>query len=228
LQTQIDALSRKASTAETILENITTERDAAVSQLSVAWCTIEQLKAENEDLKAGNDDLNARMGQMTNHHDNETQRWEAKKEAVQRKHEKKIEAMKVRMGDAGVQSSGLQNEIASFSRFDNNTETQRCDAPQTAELAHKDVNTMFDLSVKQDAANDTTRDRRQHLQIDDSQDSEDSIYEAPKNKGKGRSQTKHSRPTKNAPNDETPKDLTYLSFIDVRFPSSMVVCTTTD
>ena len=48
----MDASNRKFNTAETILRNITQERDSAVSQLSLAYITIEQLKAENEDLRA--------------------------------------------------------------------------------------------------------------------------------------------------------------------------------
>lgn len=52
LQKQLDAAGRRSTTAETILQNITQERDSAVSQLSIAYVTIEQLKAENEDLKS--------------------------------------------------------------------------------------------------------------------------------------------------------------------------------
>lgn len=59
LQTQLDATSRKSKTAETLLQNMTEERDSAVSQLSVAYVTIEELKAENESLVA-------RLQQQTN------------------------------------------------------------------------------------------------------------------------------------------------------------------
>ena len=52
LQASLDAAVRRSNTTETILRNITQERDSAVSQLSVAYVTIEQLKAEVEDLQS--------------------------------------------------------------------------------------------------------------------------------------------------------------------------------
>ncbi len=69
----MDATARKAATAETILKNITQERDSAVSQLGVAYFTIEQLKGDNEVLREENNDLKARIGQLTMNHESETQ-----------------------------------------------------------------------------------------------------------------------------------------------------------
>ena len=69
----MDAATRKAATAETILKNITQERDSAVSQLGVAYFTIEQLKGDIEALREENNDLKARIGQLSVNHENETQ-----------------------------------------------------------------------------------------------------------------------------------------------------------
>ena len=68
----MDATTRKAATAETILKNITQERDSAVSQLGVAYFTIEQLKGDNEALREENNDLKTRIGQLTVNHESET------------------------------------------------------------------------------------------------------------------------------------------------------------
>lgn len=73
LEAQVDATTRKAATAETILKNITQERDSAVSQLGVAYFTIEQLKGDNEALREENHDLKTRIGQLTVNHESETQ-----------------------------------------------------------------------------------------------------------------------------------------------------------
>ena len=69
----MDATTRKAATAETILKTITQERDSAVSQLGVAYFTIEQLKDDNEVLREENNDLKAQIGQLSVHHESETQ-----------------------------------------------------------------------------------------------------------------------------------------------------------
>ena len=73
LEAQLDATARKAATAETILKNITQERDSAVSQLGVAYFTIEQLKGDNEVLGEENNDLKARISRLTMNNENETQ-----------------------------------------------------------------------------------------------------------------------------------------------------------
>ena len=47
---QLEATERKAAVSDTILKNITKERDSAISQLGVAYFTIEELKSENKKL----------------------------------------------------------------------------------------------------------------------------------------------------------------------------------
>ena len=73
LEAQVDATTRKAATAETILKNITQERDSAVSQLGVAYFTLEQLKGDIEALREENEDLKTRIGQSTVNHESEKQ-----------------------------------------------------------------------------------------------------------------------------------------------------------
>lgn len=61
LQSQIQSIDRKATVAETAFRNVSQERDAAVSQLSVAFFTVEQLKADNASLADENQLLKARL-----------------------------------------------------------------------------------------------------------------------------------------------------------------------
>ncbi|KAG8533216.1 uncharacterized protein KY384_001999 [Bacidia gigantensis] len=63
LHKEVDASNRRATTAETILNNITRERDSTVNQLSVAFVTIERLKAENQNLREGNQALKSLASQ---------------------------------------------------------------------------------------------------------------------------------------------------------------------
>ena len=83
LQMQLDAANRKASTTETILKSITQERDSAVSQLSVAFVTVEQLKLDNASVMQENRELKARISQMADEHSVETKQWVAKESALQ-------------------------------------------------------------------------------------------------------------------------------------------------
>jgi len=84
LQSQLDASNRKASTFETVVNNMTKERDSAVSQLGVAYFTIEQLKSENNALTSENQKLKDRIRHLTASHENETQDWTTKEEYLRR------------------------------------------------------------------------------------------------------------------------------------------------
>lgn len=176
-----------------------------MSQLSVAWCTLEQLKADNEDLKAENDELHARLNQI---------------DAIPQDHVERYKAMKVNMNAADMQNAGLQNSHALTSHIGNIAVSHQRNSQQTAQPTHKDANTMFDLSAKQDVAYSTTRDGQQHMQADDTQRREPLVYEARKTKEKGGLPMKQSCATKVVASDDSPRNLTYLSFIDVRFFSS--------
>ncbi len=84
LQSQLDVSNRKASTFETVVNNMTKERDSAVSQLGVAYFTIEQLKSENNILATENRELKGQNHHLTASHENETQEWTTKEEDLRR------------------------------------------------------------------------------------------------------------------------------------------------
>ena len=84
LQSQLDGTHRRASTLQTVVDNMTKERDSAVSQLGVAYFTIEELKNENRDLATDNQQLRAQIKQLNANHDNETLQWTTKEEDLRR------------------------------------------------------------------------------------------------------------------------------------------------
>ena len=63
---------------------MTKERDSAVSQLGVAYFTIEQLKSENNILATENRELKIKNNHITASHENETQEWTNKEEDLRR------------------------------------------------------------------------------------------------------------------------------------------------
>ena len=65
LQGQADLTNRKLAVSATKIKNLTHERDAAVSQLSIAYLTTEHLKSENEALTEENRFLKAQIAQFT-------------------------------------------------------------------------------------------------------------------------------------------------------------------
>ena len=190
------------------MKNITHERDSAVSQLGVAYFTIEQLKVENEGLKEENTELKTRLGQSSDDHENQTQKWTAREEALRRKVDRRTEAVQSMTEESGVQPSRMQDENYSRGRH---TESAGGDVDFTA---HKDANTMFDLLPGRKNREEPSKGGRRTVQIDDSQDSEDSGYEVPTAKGKDKA--KPPRSVKNAQGGETSQNLTYLSFLEVK------------
>ena len=214
LQQQLDSLKRKYSTAETILKDITQERESAVSQLVVAYGTVEELKRETESLKEENTELKARITYLSNGRQDGTQEGTAKEDSYQCKPDARIQAVKSMKERINAQKYGAQQKgRPTTDRSQDFTETpgQRAKA-----LANKNANTTFDLSSKRDAQRVPARASGQNVQIDDNQDSEDSVYEAPVGKAKGKGPAKPSRRSHIAQDEEASRDLTYLSFIDVR------------
>lgn len=105
LQSQLDASYRKASTFETVVNNITKERDSAVSQLGVVYFTIEQLKSENNALTTENQKLKDRVKQLTTSLENETQDWTTKEEYLR----KQIQQTKESVRNLEEMSRGVFN-----------------------------------------------------------------------------------------------------------------------
>lgn len=214
MQQQVDVSKRKYSTAETILKNITQERDSAVSQLVVAYGTVEQLKRENESLKKENSELKARIVHRSNGREDGTQEWTAKEGFHQRRLDTRAEAVNTLKEEANAQELGAQQESGPYKESSHNF--KETSGQHAKASASKDVNTMFDLSSKQYAKSVPARASQHNVQIDDDQASEDSVYEAPVGDTKGKGPTRSSRRSHSAQDDEASRDLTYLSFIDVR------------
>jgi len=210
----VDASKRKYSTAETILKNITQERDSAVSQLVVAYGTVEQLKHENESLKEENIELKARIVHMSNDCEDGTQERTAKERSHRRKLDTRAEVVKTMKEEPKAQKFGAQQ--ASGPTKERSQEFMETPGQYTKALANKDANTMFDLSSSQYTKSVPAKASRHHVQIDDEQETEDSVNEAPVRRAKGKGPTKSSRRSHGVQDDEASPDLTYLSFIDVR------------
>lgn len=190
-----------------------------MSQLGVAYFTIEQLKVENEGLKDENSQLKARISQLTSDRESETQKWTVKEQSLLRKLNRRTEAVETMAEKVGVQTADLHigNDFATH--VPDHTENQ---GPNAEPSIHKDANTMFDLHPEQKITagvteNRVTRNPDRTVRIIDSEDSDGSVCEAPKVKGKGAVgvEGKSSRGAKNAQDDESSRDLTYLSFLDV-------------
>ena len=81
--------------------------------------------------------------------------------------------------------------------------------------APKDLDTMFNLSSRQNFGYQDQKDKTRSAM---SEDSSDSMDEAPQRRRKGKTSSQQLQPLQGAAGDETGQDLTYLSFLDVRFP----------
>ena len=199
LQIQLDAANRKASTTEAILNEMTKQRDAAVAQLSVAWCTIEQLKVDNEDLKAEIDGLRARGNQIGGNQQTRTQKYASSELDIER---------------LTVQPSGALDNHNPLSRIDADTHKQRHSRDSAEESVREDAGTMFDLSVRQNVSRNAPKAHQRNMDKQDSVLQGDVVIKESRGKEKGRSQAHQSHSTRHVV-DETSKNLTYLSFIDV-------------
>ncbi|KAL9127426.1 MAG: hypothetical protein Q9217_003695 [Psora testacea] len=202
----------KVSTAETMLQNITQERDSTVSQLGVAYITIEQLKNENESLKKENSHLKGLVSQLTNAHESEKQQWTAKENALQRKVERRTEAV--------MATRDITNNIASRSPRKKSSRTQFQDHSQASRTglkppsAGKDDEDLFDLTPRhQETTGKSTKDKVSPPILDDEFVNEDSTCERPC-QGKVVEKQRAFRRPRDCETEDPSKDLTYLSFFD--------------
>ena len=196
------------STTETILKNITQERDSAVSQLGIAYFTIEQLKAENETLKDENNNLKTRLSQLTTGDEKETRQSLIKEEALRRKLDRKAEAERS-MAEHAVQHLEVQDKSVSRTRNPEGIE------PNARPSTRQSRNNGFDLLPSRKNIDEPSQGAQRTVQIDDSQDSDESVYKAPEGKGKANGDVRSPRDGKNAQANETSQNLTYLSFLEV-------------
>ena len=206
LQGQLDNSNRKTSTTETILRNITQERDSAISQLGVAYFTIEQLKVEVEGLRGENDELKTRLAQLSSHHKNESQPSAAKDEASRQQLDRRAEADQSIVDETGVEPPQLPERNVPKTRHVESV------GRGMESSTHKDADTMFDLHQSRKDVDECSKGGQRTVQMDDSQDSDDSMSEATRAKGKGK-----ARSPCNAKNvqEEPSQNLTYLSFLEV-------------
>lgn len=214
LQQQVDASKRKYSTAEAILKNITQERDSAVSQLVVAYGTVEQLKHENESLKAENGELKARVNHLSNGREGVTQERIAKQDSHHRRAHKRAETVQDIRDETNVQGYGVQQKSVPI--IDRHQELSETPGEPAKASVNKDGNAMFDLRSKQYRKGNRAGVLPQNQPNGYLEDSEDSVYEAPTGKTTGKGPAKPSRRLHSAQDDGGSPDLTYLSFVDVR------------
>ena len=201
-----------------VLKQITQERDSAVSQLGVAFVTIEQLKVENEDLRKENNRLKARSGRSHKHQDMQAEAISAQSQEAR--------------GEGAVEDKSKENAIASRASQkaqvpSSHTQSRRDPKRRTQNGSPvKDADNMFDLSSRQDTKKFYGNNQETYSQEETSEDNEESIYECSRRIGKGKSPAKESYPSKNAQDQETgaAQDLTYLSFLDVRSLFSPILC----
>lgn len=211
LQQEVDIAQRRYSTAETILKQITQERDSAVSQLGIAFVTIEQLKVENENLKDENNELRSRLEQVDDEHEPETNHLTAKGVSLRQNLDLKAGAAKSKDQERYTQMPDIRT---SSSRAQARTyfERQKAEGP-----SHKDGDTMFDLSSRQVTTKLHEQPQKEYIHGENSQSSGDSVDEVPQTKRRGKSPVKVTHRSENAQNEEVAHDLTYLSFLDVGF-----------
>ena len=193
----MDTSNRKATTTETILRNITLERDSAVSQLGVAYVTIKQLEAENEDLKEENRVLRG-----------PTQALSEGPESTIKKSRGTINVGK----DQTKAAHTLNDQIspAKSTRFTKRS-NRHTSGTEAKSIADPDI---FDLTPRPHVPVDNLSRANQKENGVDSEESEASIDEVPRVRAnKDATKRKSSRFDRTQPEIST-RDLTYLSFLD--------------
>ena len=214
LQKELDASNHRFSTAEAIINNVTHERDSAVSQLGVAYVTIEQLKAENAALRAENAEVDERLRAI-----------DSKQEPVGR--DQQIQADILQRGSNGPKEAWksvqhVQETVASSRRQTDRPKhghTQEAAGhgiqPQAKKFTISDDDELFDLSAKPTRTLPKAAEESVNAhQI--SQNSRADRLPGSYKKTRSNQQASASFPPNAAVNGESSKNLTYLSFIDTR------------
>ncbi|KAL6716485.1 hypothetical protein ACLMJK_006052 [Lecanora helva] len=211
LQQQVDAGQRKSSTAETILKQITQERDSAVSQLGVAYVTIEQLKADNESLIERNEELSARVDELTR-----ALKGNVPSQKTQEAHQRQqlasdLDTAQLTKKKAKAEKRKVQHSTANNTREQDlkQSEQKRSERP-----IQKDTDTMFDLSIRQKQSRLHEENENDSDQNETSRNSDTSFHETDQRKKKGKATTQPYFSSKDLSNDEGAQNLTYLSFLD--------------
>ena len=197
LQSQLDASNRKATTTETILRSITQERDSAVSQLTVAYVTIKQLQAENENLREDNQVLRG----QPQHISEDT-------EGAARKYRQANGAGNGRSIPPQALNQNSPNKSTRFAK-------RSSDRVGSRQATNTKDNDMFDLTPRPQATiNNSGRVAQQSVQ-QEADESEASVYEHTYTRRKDNTATQPTSSRGNGTrNAEPSQDLTYLSFLD--------------
>ena len=174
---------------------------------------------ENESLKEENIQLKGRINQLRNAHDNETQQWATLENALQRKIERRTEAVKTLREQTGRSVSGSQENKASTAQVQDQTHTSRTSRNQHP--APKDNDGLFDLTPKHhEMTGKSTQSRVSRIIPEDDGDSDDTVEQRPTKVRLAEKQASFNR-LEDGETGDASKDLTYLSFFDVRirFPA---------
>ena len=249
LQSQVQSTDRKAVVAETTLRNVTKERDSAVSQLGVAYFTIEQLKAENANLANENQALKTKLAAGKDVKENQVHHATLKHDEapthLERSPAKSFNAkLPLRNTDVGKATAGRTANAPQLSRFEqfqaklamrqaqgqdglssvarDSAGSARQDAAQMKNASRHSSNQKRNSYVEPHPTDLFPRDQQvqQPGHYQTSQSSEDSdreethrediAFEAPP------SSRPQSGPTQASEHEDSARDLTYISFVDVR------------
>ena len=85
LREQVTSETRKFEVSEVAVKTLTKERDAAVTQLGVAFFTTEQLKTEKQSLSDRNIRLQAEIGQLKAEQEAQAKKWQRLEENLREK-----------------------------------------------------------------------------------------------------------------------------------------------
>ena len=94
LQDRLDLTVQKLSTAEINTRNLTRERDAALAQLGVAFCSSEDLKRENQVLVGANEALKDDLTRLQAEVEDQKQQWARKESSLLKKMRQRDEAVR--------------------------------------------------------------------------------------------------------------------------------------
>ena len=207
LQQQVDVGQRRYSTAETILRQITQERDSAVSQLGVAFLTIEQLKLENETLRDANNGLKARLDQAGHSVEHNSRNFNADRVLSKKSLAPNAEGVQIKTSETNTQTSTSRNTDAPTSHAQDHKKTEK---RQGKVSDYEKFDAVFDVSARKDT---------EELQEDELEASDEFVHDAAEKKAKSKSPVLPNHRMDNTRYDDVSHDLTYLSFLDVCFHS---------
>jgi hypothetical protein len=219
LQEQADSANRKCTISDIAIKNVTQERDSAVTQLSVAYLTTEQLKAENEQLIQENSRLLKQLAQfMTIDHDDthaseqvdNDQRAKLQRQALSEPHSL------IETGDDHQHTAAQTTRQSASNKFSRRDESQVDDHPQSRFSTVKAATvpqpeTTSGAKIDVSGRKRIKKTRMILEEYSESEKSDDSLNES----GIVQSARPNSYMPQEAGDADASKDLTMLSFLEV-------------